>query len=63
MKSVEAAAATQVYLATAPALATVTGHYFEDCNPVVPAGRHSHDTALAAALWVKSEELTRRYLP
>jgi NAD(P)-dependent dehydrogenase (short-subunit alcohol dehydrogenase family) len=63
VKSVEAAAATQVYLATAPALATVTGHYFVDCNPVVPAGPHIHDAALAAALWVKSEELTRRYLP
>jgi NAD(P)-dependent dehydrogenase (short-subunit alcohol dehydrogenase family) len=62
VKSVEAAAATQVYLATAPALAAVTGHYFEDCNPVVPAGPHARNQELAARLWATSAELTRRYL-
>lgn len=63
MKSVEAGAATSCYVATAPALASVSGHYFEDCNPVVPkAGKHMEDAALAGALWKKSEELTARYL-
>ena len=63
MKSVEAGAATSCYVATAPALATVSGVYFEDCNPVVPvAGKHMDDVALAGELWAKSEELTAQYL-
>lgn len=63
MKSVEAGAATSCYVATAPALAGVSGYYFEDCNPVVPvAGKHMDDVALAGKLWVKSEELTAQYL-
>ena len=62
LKSIGAGAATQVYLATAPALATVTGHYFEDCNPVVPSSPHMRDEALARALWDRSAELTGRYL-
>jgi NAD(P)-dependent dehydrogenase (short-subunit alcohol dehydrogenase family) len=63
MKSVEAGAATTCYVATAPALATTTGRYFEDCNPVVPeAGKHMDDRELAARLWARSEELTREFL-
>ena len=63
MKSVEAGAATSCYVATAPALANVSGQYFEDCNPVVPvAGKHMDDVALATKLWAKSEELTAQYL-
>lgn len=62
VKSVEAAAATQVYVSTSPSLAAVTGHYFEDCNPVVPPGPHPRNAALAATLWTRSEEITRRYL-
>lgn len=63
MKSVEAGAATTCYVATAPALATTSGYYFEDCNPVVPEpGKHMDDLALAAALWQKSVELTAEYL-
>jgi NAD(P)-dependent dehydrogenase (short-subunit alcohol dehydrogenase family) len=63
MKSVEAGAATSCYVATAPALAAVSGHYFEDCNPVVPeAGKHMDDLALAARLWQKSTELVGEYL-
>jgi NAD(P)-dependent dehydrogenase (short-subunit alcohol dehydrogenase family) len=63
MKSVEAGAATTCYVATAPALAKTTGHYFEDCNPVVPeAGKHMDDRALAAQLWARSAELTREFL-
>ncbi len=62
VKSVEAAAATQVYLASSPSLADVSGYYFEDCNPVVPVGPHMQNAELAATLWSKSEEFTRGYL-
>ncbi|MDW8258107.1 MAG: SDR family oxidoreductase [Gammaproteobacteria bacterium] len=63
MKSVEQGAATSCYVATAPALATVSGYYFEDCNPVVPEpGKHMDDAELAARLWAKSAELTAPYL-
>ncbi len=62
VKSTEAAAATQAYLATAPALARVSGHYFEDCNPVVPIGPHMANPELAARLWTVSEDLTRPFL-
>lgn len=62
VKSIEAAAATQVYLSTAPALARVTGRYFEDCNPVEPPSPHADDRELAARLWDESLTLTRPYL-
>jgi NAD(P)-dependent dehydrogenase (short-subunit alcohol dehydrogenase family) len=61
MKSLEAGAATQCYVATAPALAGVSGHLFRDCNPV-RAGGFTEDDAMAARLWQVSEELTRPYL-
>jgi NAD(P)-dependent dehydrogenase (short-subunit alcohol dehydrogenase family) len=63
MKSVEAGAATTCYVATAPALALVSGYYFEDCNPVVPVpGKHMDDVQMAQKLWDKSVELTAQYL-
>ena len=61
MKSVGAGAATTCYLATAPALAGVTGVYFKDCNPKVPHPNMEND-ALAERLWAVSEDLTRPYL-
>jgi len=61
MKSVEAGAATTCYVATAPALATVSGHYFADCNAEVPGGQMQNDE-LAARLWQVSEEITAPYL-
>ena len=61
MKSVDAGTATTCYVATAPALATVSGHYFADCNPESPGGNMEND-ALAAKLWAVSEELTRPWL-
>jgi NAD(P)-dependent dehydrogenase (short-subunit alcohol dehydrogenase family) len=61
MKSVEAGAATQVYLATAPALASVSGYFFKDCNPFLPGGNMENDE-LAAKLWAVSEDLTRPWL-
>lgn len=63
MKSIEEGAATSCYLATAPTLATVSGYYFEDCNPVVPmAGKHMDDLALAQRLWDVSSEICAEYL-
>ena len=63
MRSVEEGAATTCYVATAPALAAVSGCYFEDCNPVVPAaGKHMQDLVLAQKLWDQSTELTAKYL-
>ena len=63
MKSVEAGAATSCYVATAAALAQVSGYYFEDCNPVVPSpGKHMDDPVMAAALWKTSEQLVAGYL-
>lgn len=61
MKSVEAGAATQVYVATSPALAGVSGQFFRDCNPIVPEG-HLQDDAMAVRLWAVSEELTGAWL-
>lgn len=63
MKTVEEGAATQCYVATAPALATTSGLYFEDCNPVIPQTAAMQDAALAQKLWAVSEDLTRKYLP
>jgi NAD(P)-dependent dehydrogenase (short-subunit alcohol dehydrogenase family) len=62
MKSVEAGAATQVYVATHPALATVRGQFFRDCNPIVPPQGHLQNDEMAARLWAVSEELTAGYL-
>jgi NAD(P)-dependent dehydrogenase (short-subunit alcohol dehydrogenase family) len=61
MKPLGAGAATTCYVATAPALAETSGHYFADCNPEIPGGEMEND-ALAARLWDVSEELTRPYL-
>lgn len=61
MKPVEAGAGTQVYVATSPALATTSGQFFRDCNPIVPPG-HLQDDAMAARLWAVSEELTGPWL-
>ncbi len=56
-------AATQVYVATSPALAGVSGAYFEDCNPVRISGdHHMTDSGLARRLWAAAEEMTAGYL-
>jgi NAD(P)-dependent dehydrogenase (short-subunit alcohol dehydrogenase family) len=57
MKSVEAGAATQVYAATNPAVAELSGYYFADCNPVIP-DPNMENLEMAARLWEVSEELT-----
>ena len=61
MKSIQAGAATQCYVATNPRVAGVSGRYFINCNPEIPGGR-MEDAALAAKLWTVSEELTRPWL-
>jgi NAD(P)-dependent dehydrogenase (short-subunit alcohol dehydrogenase family) len=59
--TVDRGAATQCYVATAPALATVTGHFFKECNPIV-ADPRARDEAAAARLWEESERLVAPYL-
>ncbi len=56
MKSTEAGAATQTYVATAPALAEYGGYYFADCNPIMP-DRRMLDVTQAEKLWAVSEEI------
>jgi len=56
LKNIGEGAATQVYVATHPSLATVTGKYFADCN-VTPPRSDAEDSALASRLWAKSEEI------
>jgi NAD(P)-dependent dehydrogenase (short-subunit alcohol dehydrogenase family) len=57
-KSEQQGAATQCYVATSPALAGVSGAYFEDCNPVrVEGPNHMHDVAMAGKLWTVAEEM------
>jgi NAD(P)-dependent dehydrogenase (short-subunit alcohol dehydrogenase family) len=61
MKSIPAGAATQVYVATHPALQRVSGQFFADCNPELVTGLMADD-ALAARLWAVSAELTAPWL-
>lgn len=63
MKSIPEGAATTCYVATAPALASISGQYFENCNPVVPMpGKHMDDLVLAQKLWQTSTDLASEYL-
>ncbi|HZR82372.1 MAG TPA: SDR family oxidoreductase [Candidatus Binatia bacterium] len=56
MSPPEKGAATQVYLATSPAVAGVTGEYFVDCRPVATS-RAGADPELARRLWESSERM------
>jgi NAD(P)-dependent dehydrogenase (short-subunit alcohol dehydrogenase family) len=56
LKSIPEGTATQVYCATHPSLATVSGEYFSDCNPKKPRGDALND-ATAAKLWEVSEKI------
>jgi len=56
-------AATQVYVATNPALSGVNGAYFEDCKPVIVGGEHHMtDRAMARRLWSEAEKMTAAYM-
>ena len=62
-KTPEEGAATQVYVATNPALEGVSGAYFEDCNAVTVSGEnHIFDKPMAARLWTTAEEMAQGYL-
>ncbi|WP_262500868.1 hypothetical protein [Pseudohalioglobus sediminis] len=62
-KTPQQGAATQLYVATHPALAGVSGAYFQDCNPVTISGpHHMTDSAMATRLWQQAEMMTRDYL-
>jgi NAD(P)-dependent dehydrogenase (short-subunit alcohol dehydrogenase family) len=61
MKTTEQGAATQTYVATAPALADYSGYYFADCNPVMPDPRMLNQEQ-ADQLWQVSEEIAAGYL-
>lgn len=54
MLSPEAGAATTLYCATDPALANVTGRYYDNSREKT-ASTKAQDVALAAELWAKSE--------
>jgi len=59
MRSTEEGAATSVYCATAPELATETGRYYDDCAAKEPSKYATRE--LAAELWRRSEEWVADY--
>jgi NAD(P)-dependent dehydrogenase (short-subunit alcohol dehydrogenase family) len=63
LKTTAQGAATQVYVATSPDLADVSGEFFVDCNLVVI--NHSHflkDKTLAEKLWCVGEEMAGNHI-
>jgi len=56
LKSVEQGAATQVYAATNPQLAGVSGQFLANCNIAEPRP-DANDEALARKLWTESEKI------
>jgi WW domain-containing oxidoreductase len=59
MKSIPQGAATQVWAATHPSLASVTGQYMADCN-VAKSSKLGADMNLARQLWKVSEDIVRQ---
>jgi NAD(P)-dependent dehydrogenase (short-subunit alcohol dehydrogenase family) len=59
LTSPEKGAATTIYLATSPEVATTTGLYFDAKKPKTP-GREGRDASLGPRLWTVSEELTAK---
>jgi NAD(P)-dependent dehydrogenase (short-subunit alcohol dehydrogenase family) len=56
LKNVAQGAATQVYVATNPGLANVSGEYFADCNVAAPRA-DALSEATAKQLWAVSEQI------
>jgi len=56
LKTVPQGAATEVFVATSPTLADVSGEYFADCNVAVPR-RDANDVELAKKLWDVTEKI------
>jgi WW domain-containing oxidoreductase len=61
LKSIPQGAATEVFVATHPSMATVTGEYFKDCNVARPT-RLAEDAELAQKLWAVSEKAAAELL-
>jgi NAD(P)-dependent dehydrogenase (short-subunit alcohol dehydrogenase family) len=61
MKSPAEGASTLCYLAAHPAVAAVSGYFFEDCDARVRPG-NSENLEMAARLWEVSTDLTRKWL-
>lgn len=59
---VASGARTPVYLATSPAVANVTGKYFDHCAEVAAAAQ-ALDLQLARRLWAWSEEAVHAFVP
>lgn len=59
LKTIPQGAATEVFVATHPSLAGVSGEYFADCN-VFKSSKESRDAELAKRLWTVSEEIVAR---
>ena len=59
MKDIPQGTATQVYVATHPSLAGVTGKYFSNCN-VAATRRDGTDEATAKKLWAVTEEIVAK---
>jgi NAD(P)-dependent dehydrogenase (short-subunit alcohol dehydrogenase family) len=59
LKTVAEGAATEVYVATRPELAGVSGKYFADCNLARPRP-DAEDPALARRLWETSEQIVAK---
>jgi WW domain-containing oxidoreductase len=59
LKTVPQGTATQVYVATNPALAAVSGKYFADCNVKAPRA-DAEDPETAKKLWEVSEQIAGR---
>ena len=58
-KTIPQGAATQCYVAANPRAATLSGHYFADCN-VAPFRPDADDRRLAVRLWEVSEEIVAK---
>ena len=58
VKNVAEGAATQIFVATHPAVATESGKYFADCM-IAPSRPDTGDQALAKRLWEVSEEIAQ----
>lgn len=59
LKSVPQGAATEVFVATHPSVASTKGEYFTDCN-VAKCRALASDAALAKTLWETSEQLVAK---
>jgi WW domain-containing oxidoreductase len=59
LKTIPQGAATQVYVATNPALAGVSGEYFSNCNVAEPR-RNGTDEATAERLWQVTEDIVAK---